>query len=277
MTKEDKGFYTVEQVANKLKVHWQTALDYIRNGELEAMRLGKGYRIPIESFERFVSERMADVSLSAIASSKKFAAKPSGSKYKRYMSVLIVPAETQKDLIIPANPDNDKLVRDVVERELNILGLKPDIDGMVSKLNLENGELYFRSSESGAIFLRQSLFEPDGEVYIRNLLSINFRALKIAHDIYTRLKLKGPVFIKFRLEGIEDNVLKTGSFRILSIEDQALGSRIEVNEGPVELKTDQVADLVVQIVLRALRGFGNNRLTVDTLKDFLQKIIEGKE
>lgn len=49
-------FLTVEQVAELLQVHWQTILNYIKNGKLKAMKLGKGYRISKEAFNRFVKE-----------------------------------------------------------------------------------------------------------------------------------------------------------------------------------------------------------------------------
>jgi excisionase family DNA binding protein len=53
---ENKEFYTVEQVAELLKVHWQTVLNYIKNGKLKAVKLGKGYRISKAAFNEFVKE-----------------------------------------------------------------------------------------------------------------------------------------------------------------------------------------------------------------------------
>ena len=52
-----KEYYTVEELAEHLHVHWQTILNYIRSGELEAVRLGKGYRISKESFKKFIEKR----------------------------------------------------------------------------------------------------------------------------------------------------------------------------------------------------------------------------
>ena len=40
-----KQYYTVKEVAETLQVHWQTVLNYIKRGELQAVRLRKGYRI----------------------------------------------------------------------------------------------------------------------------------------------------------------------------------------------------------------------------------------
>ena len=51
---ENNAFYTVNQVAAILKVHWQTVLNYIKSGKLKAVRLGKGYRISNESLQEFI-------------------------------------------------------------------------------------------------------------------------------------------------------------------------------------------------------------------------------
>ena len=53
---ENNSFLTVEQVAEALQVHWQTVLNYIKSGKLEALRLGKGYRISQESLNEFVKQ-----------------------------------------------------------------------------------------------------------------------------------------------------------------------------------------------------------------------------
>lgn len=53
----EKDYYTVEELAEKLQVHWQTILNYIRADKLEAIKLGKGYRISKESFEEFLRKQ----------------------------------------------------------------------------------------------------------------------------------------------------------------------------------------------------------------------------
>lgn len=53
---KNNSFLTVEQVAELLQVHWQTVLNYIKSGKLEAVRLGKGYRIPEEAINKFVKK-----------------------------------------------------------------------------------------------------------------------------------------------------------------------------------------------------------------------------
>ena len=52
---EKEEYLTVEQISDKLQVHWQTVLSYIRKGQLKAFKLGKGYRVAREDFEAFIS------------------------------------------------------------------------------------------------------------------------------------------------------------------------------------------------------------------------------
>jgi len=47
-------FFTVEQVAKKLQIHWQTVLTYIKSGKLKALKLGRGYRIDPRDLENFI-------------------------------------------------------------------------------------------------------------------------------------------------------------------------------------------------------------------------------
>lgn len=50
-------YHTVEQVASLLQIHWQSVLNYIKRGDLEAIKIGRGYRISQEALETFLSER----------------------------------------------------------------------------------------------------------------------------------------------------------------------------------------------------------------------------
>jgi excisionase family DNA binding protein len=51
---------TVEQVAELLQVHWQTVLNYIKSGKLEAIRLGKGYRISDSALNKFIQKNQTN-------------------------------------------------------------------------------------------------------------------------------------------------------------------------------------------------------------------------
>jgi excisionase family DNA binding protein len=47
---------TVEQVAEKLQVHWQTILRYIKTGRLRAIKIGRGYRVDPSDLQQFLDE-----------------------------------------------------------------------------------------------------------------------------------------------------------------------------------------------------------------------------
>ncbi len=51
---KNNEFLTVEQVAEMLQVHWQTVLNYIKSGKINALKLGKGYRIARKEIDRFI-------------------------------------------------------------------------------------------------------------------------------------------------------------------------------------------------------------------------------
>lgn len=53
---KSNSFYTVLQVSELLQVHWQTVLNYIKSGKLEAVKLGKGYRITREALDQFTKQ-----------------------------------------------------------------------------------------------------------------------------------------------------------------------------------------------------------------------------
>lgn len=54
-------YYTVQEVADLLKLHWQSVLSYIKKGELEALKLGKGYRISQTALDSFIVRRSTKV------------------------------------------------------------------------------------------------------------------------------------------------------------------------------------------------------------------------
>ena len=56
----EKEYLTVEQVATTLQVHWQSVLNYIKRGELTAIRIGRGYRIDRVALHKFIAERSTD-------------------------------------------------------------------------------------------------------------------------------------------------------------------------------------------------------------------------
>lgn len=39
-----------------LQIHWQSVLTYIKDGKLEAVKLGKGYRISESALKKFLAD-----------------------------------------------------------------------------------------------------------------------------------------------------------------------------------------------------------------------------
>ncbi len=52
----DIEFFTVEELADKLKVSEQTIRLWIREGRLEAYKFGRAHRIPADAFKRFLEQ-----------------------------------------------------------------------------------------------------------------------------------------------------------------------------------------------------------------------------
>jgi excisionase family DNA binding protein len=53
---DDNKYYTVTQVADLLQVHWQSILNYIKRGEMKAVKIGRGYRISASSLQHFIDK-----------------------------------------------------------------------------------------------------------------------------------------------------------------------------------------------------------------------------
>jgi len=54
---DDSEWLTVEDVAKQLKVHIKTVRHWINTGELEAMNIGRGYRISKSDLQAFIEKR----------------------------------------------------------------------------------------------------------------------------------------------------------------------------------------------------------------------------
>jgi len=50
-------FYTQEEIAKKLKIHVRTVRVLIKNGKINAYRIGKQLRIRHNDFEDFIKDR----------------------------------------------------------------------------------------------------------------------------------------------------------------------------------------------------------------------------
>lgn len=60
----EQDFYTIAEVAKRLKLHVKTVLLYVRDGRLKATRIGKQYRIANSDFEAFAGRHDASAAQS---------------------------------------------------------------------------------------------------------------------------------------------------------------------------------------------------------------------
>ena len=51
----DRSFYTVYEVADMMRIHWQTVLRMIRKGELPAKKYGRAWRIRVDDLIAFTT------------------------------------------------------------------------------------------------------------------------------------------------------------------------------------------------------------------------------
>lgn len=49
-------FLTVKEAAKILKLNIMTVYEYIRKGQLKAVKLGRNYRVDVEEFNRFIEK-----------------------------------------------------------------------------------------------------------------------------------------------------------------------------------------------------------------------------
>jgi excisionase family DNA binding protein len=54
-----RQLYSVEDVADLLGLHVKTVRGYVRDGRLEAVRIGRQYRIPVDALEAFTGQAVA--------------------------------------------------------------------------------------------------------------------------------------------------------------------------------------------------------------------------
>ncbi|MCX6783948.1 MAG: helix-turn-helix domain-containing protein [candidate division WWE3 bacterium] len=57
---ESEQYYTIEEVAKKLRVAYLTVYRWIRSGKLVAIKAGKQYRIKSYELERFVNKPVGE-------------------------------------------------------------------------------------------------------------------------------------------------------------------------------------------------------------------------
>lgn len=57
--RDESPYYTLEEIAKRLRVTVATVRRYVRAGRLEAVRLGREYRVRRDALDRFLREASA--------------------------------------------------------------------------------------------------------------------------------------------------------------------------------------------------------------------------
>ena len=59
MTQQDPMYLTIKELAAILRVDHKTIRNAIRDGRIEAVRVGRAFRIPTTAIEQLAAERLA--------------------------------------------------------------------------------------------------------------------------------------------------------------------------------------------------------------------------
>ena len=109
----DKEYLTVEEAADVLRLHWQTVLEYIRSGQLEAGKIGKSYRVSSQALLDFLQERITGLSTAALEDRIKDIISEESLKDKRGLvfSASFLPPVTIKNLFESGDQSFVELMR----------------------------------------------------------------------------------------------------------------------------------------------------------------------
>ena len=53
----EETYFTLQEIADKLKVHYRTVYRWVQDGKLEAYQFGQDYRVKASDIEKFIAER----------------------------------------------------------------------------------------------------------------------------------------------------------------------------------------------------------------------------
>lgn len=174
-------FYTPDELAIQLKVHLQTILNYIRDGELKAVKLDKGYRVSESDFQSFVNKRRVAKTpedyLLQLGIEK---------KYKGFRKTFMKPAT---DLTTPIqNNQLGKMIEEasVKDRQgyrafpmpglsINSDGQKREFDGLLlqREITFAGDQFFFAfASIKGEVLTAESLWEDSESSRFKNSIGL---------------------------------------------------------------------------------------------------------
>jgi len=53
---KDQKFLSPQEIAEELEISKMTALKLIKNGEIQGLKIGRQYKVPVDSFKNFIEK-----------------------------------------------------------------------------------------------------------------------------------------------------------------------------------------------------------------------------
>lgn len=222
------NYYTTQEVASKLKVQEQTIVNYIKDGKLKAVELGKGYRISEAELLKFLTAAQP------INSGEDYFERSGyNSKFKAFRKTIMKPAsplaqpiprERLEEYLSVASVDNREGYRAFPFPALSIMA--EDKKRLPIGLVLEKeisfaGTLFFFAfaSPTGEILTAESLWEDaetsrlQNSVGLLSCIGTIYRGLVFIPRYYSQIPYEGEVKFAFILDRPLNRVLAMDSER----------------------------------------------------------------
>lgn len=208
-------FYTPEEIGNKLKIHLQTVLGYIRDGKLKALKLGKGYRISESDFQEFVKSTQTATSfdeyLAKLGHTKRYKVfKKTRMKPVRPLDKKI-PNKKLEEYLNNASVNNREGYRAFPFPTLSLMteNQKRFSDGLILEKETDFAPYFFFTfaSNEGKIFTAESFWEdtnlsshPENSIGLLTCIGIIYRALLFIPRYYSQIPYNKRVNFTFIID-----------------------------------------------------------------------------
>ena len=283
-------FFTPEEVAEQLKVHLQTVLNYIKDGRLKALKLDKGYRISESDFKQFTHG-----SLVVKTPEDYFLKLEYQKKYKAFRKTSMKPEKPLKDPI--PNQNLEKLLESasVVDKQgyrafpfpsLSLVSANqqrwPDGILLEKEIAFAGDRLFFTfASNQGEILTAESLWEDAEASRLQNSIGlltsigIILRGLLFIPRYYSSVGYVGKIKYAFVIDKPAGRSLAMDSERhrvwrggyIATTEDPIIIEKtVDVN-----ITVDQAKKVAVDMIMDFLWYF-KCELNQDTVEGLVEEI-----
>lgn len=286
-------FYTPEEIADRLKIHLQTVLAYIRDNKLKALKLGKGYRISESDFQDFIKSTQATTSfdeyLEKLGHTKKY------SIFKKTFMKPVKPLKEEipniklEGYLNNASVKNKEGYRAFPFPTLSLMAenQKRLTDGLILEKETNYGPYFFFAfvSNKGEVFTAESFWEdtnlsnhPANSIGLITCIGIIYRALLFIPRYYSQLGYDGEVDFSFIIDKPLGRKLVMDSYKPgrfwyreykASSEDPII---IEKNVN-TNLQLNDIKKKTVELVQNFLWYF-NCELKEEVIEDLIKEISE---